>query len=560
MKRQSEDGHGDPLKKQKVQSAQADSEHLGNGSIEKSSKQHTSGNPGTETANYTPQDPIDSLKALENSLASLATAPDLVTSLLGPDALDPMKRLLSLLQARQNATSLNALFPAPFPTIIQTPLPPPQLSPFTPNNIYPFTLPPLPPIHPGPYTDAPFIHRSATPTDRVTGASLLPNGLPTSSSSSGPHPHQIQETNYERLEFLGDAYLELFATTLIFSRFPHLTSGRQSQLRESLVNNETLMRFSRAYGFDNRLQAQGFEGQAFGKERAARGNTLKGNKGLNKVLADVFEAYVAAVVLSDEHRGYERAQGWCWGLWTPVLVEQLGDGKGARGGVEVVGDWWVGGRESEAGKGGRGRSRSRSRSVERMAEVARGRESIRSRERRGSPASLVRRTLSNERNADSGRAYALAKGGEKRDRDAAVLGRKAERRTDPKQAQGKADLQVLAEMRRNQVATNPYNAGAKAELQKRIAPGHIRLVYRDYQKGKQLKKTTIFYHEVVLTGWGYENKVLGRGEGESKVEAGNRAATDAMKKSKLIVEECERRWNDEKIRKQREREQAGKQS
>lgn len=60
------------------------------------------------------------------------------------------------------------------------------------------------------------------------------------------------ELNYERLEWLGDAYIELAATLLISQTFPFKTAGKSAQLRERLVKNITLAGYARKYGFDKR--------------------------------------------------------------------------------------------------------------------------------------------------------------------------------------------------------------------------------------------------------------------------------------------------------------------
>jgi len=185
-------------------------------------------------------------------------------------------------------------------------------------------LPPLPPIEPK-LAEAPFTH----------------------SSISSTH-------NYERLEFLGDAYLEIIATRLIFSHFPALPSGRQAQLREKMIRNTTLAGFAKAYGFGERVR-----GAATLREEA--------KDKYEKMLADVFEAFVAAVVLSwvdgggpadesneadenkdqnkdkdekdteDKHTrqsknkktprgGFEIAEAWLTELWTEILLTHETEG------------------------------------------------------------------------------------------------------------------------------------------------------------------------------------------------------------------------------------------
>lgn len=121
------------------------------------------------------------------------------------------------------------------------------------------------------------------------------------------------DLSYERLEFVGDAYLELMATRLISHRLPHLDVPAQALLREQLVKNDTLSAISLRYGLPDRLKHSHItEGKAW-----------------KKITADVFEAYVAAVVLSDPVDGFLVAENWMNQLWAeqmlsyrkPVLVE-----------------------------------------------------------------------------------------------------------------------------------------------------------------------------------------------------------------------------------------------
>jgi ribonuclease-3 len=119
---------------------------------------------------------------------------------------------------------------------------------------------------------------------------------------------KTEELTYEKLEFLGDAYIEVIASRILFNRFPQLLSGQQAQLRELMVKNVTLAQYSRAYGFDNRILHHIDE--ARGEDRWM------------KVCADVFEAYVACLVLADPENGFHTAEVWLTALWAPLLADQ----------------------------------------------------------------------------------------------------------------------------------------------------------------------------------------------------------------------------------------------
>ena len=116
-----------------------------------------------------------------------------------------------------------------------------------------------------------------------------------------------QEMTYDRLEFLGDAYIEVIATRLIWESYKCLPAGRMSQIRELLVKNETLNEYALRYSFDKRLKAQ---------ER-----DREDPKRWLKIVADVFEAYVAAAVLSDPVNGFPVVEEWLVELWKPKLED-----------------------------------------------------------------------------------------------------------------------------------------------------------------------------------------------------------------------------------------------
>jgi len=54
------------------------------------------------------------------------------------------------------------------------------------------------------------------------------------------HKSSSPDQNNERLEFLGDAVLEIFISEYLFNRFSDLNEGRLTQMRASLVNTKSL--------------------------------------------------------------------------------------------------------------------------------------------------------------------------------------------------------------------------------------------------------------------------------------------------------------------------------
>lgn len=97
--------------------------------------------------------------------------------------------------------------------------------------------------------------------------------------------------SYERLEFLGDAVLDLIVTEVIFDLFPKKDEGFLTKLRAKLVNGDTLAIYAQKLELSD-LMLLG---------RRVRGQGIEHSK---SVLADVFEALVGALYLD---AGYESA-------------------------------------------------------------------------------------------------------------------------------------------------------------------------------------------------------------------------------------------------------------
>lgn len=127
----------------------------------------------------------------------------------------------------------------------------------------------------------------------------------THSSICADDPKSGAFNNYDKLEFLGDAYIELIATKIVWRVFPRLPTGRLSQIRESLVNNESIGKYSVDYGFHEKISIPP--------------EYLQQPKLWAKVKGDIFEAYIGAIILSDPQNGYQRAEKWLTDLWLPTL-------------------------------------------------------------------------------------------------------------------------------------------------------------------------------------------------------------------------------------------------
>ena len=96
----------------------------------------------------------------------------------------------------------------------------------------------------------------------------------------------------ERLEFLGDAVLELATTHFLYTKFPEKDEGELTALRSSLVNTYTLSDVAQSVGMNDYLLLSKGEAKDTGRARAF-------------LLANTFEAVVGAIYLD---QGYEAAE------------------------------------------------------------------------------------------------------------------------------------------------------------------------------------------------------------------------------------------------------------
>ncbi|KAI0116371.1 ribonuclease III [Nemania sp. FL0031] len=133
----------------------------------------------------------------------------------------------------------------------------------------------------------------------------------------------LGEMNYERLEWIGDAYLYLISSAFIYQTFPNLPAGRCAQLRERLVKNETLSEFTLRYNIDKRARLP-TEFQPGGRPSQNGGGTSASKKERKKILGDLLEAYTAAAILGDTD-GLLRVVTWLKSIWAITLKREIRD-------------------------------------------------------------------------------------------------------------------------------------------------------------------------------------------------------------------------------------------
>lgn len=93
-------------------------------------------------------------------------------------------------------------------------------------------------------------------------------------------------TDNERLEFLGDAVIDLAIGHRLMDRFPGSDEGELTKLRALIVNEEGLSRVARSLDLGNLLML-------------GRGEELTGGRDKSSVLADALEAVIGALYVGN---------------------------------------------------------------------------------------------------------------------------------------------------------------------------------------------------------------------------------------------------------------------
>ena len=102
----------------------------------------------------------------------------------------------------------------------------------------------------------------------------------------------LRERSYERLEFLGDAVIENIIVSYLYRRYPDQREGFLSTMKMNLVNRITLGHLAKVIGLHDYL--------VIGRTL----DDLQNARDEDKILCDVFEAFIAAIYLdfnNDKH-------------------------------------------------------------------------------------------------------------------------------------------------------------------------------------------------------------------------------------------------------------------
>ncbi len=122
---------------------------------------------------------------------------------------------------------------------------------------------------------------------------LLHRAFTHRSALNEPDSGTNSEVSNERLEFLGDAVLELAVTRYLFHQHPEEPEGKLTAYRSALVRTTTLAEVARELDLGNKLYM-------------SKGEEATGGRDNDSLLADTMEAVIGAIYLDQDFLAAEK--------------------------------------------------------------------------------------------------------------------------------------------------------------------------------------------------------------------------------------------------------------
>jgi ribonuclease-3 len=119
----------------------------------------------------------------------------------------------------------------------------------------------------------------------------------------------LTASSYERLEFLGDAVLQLAVTDYLYNEYPELAEGEMAKVRAAVVNERS-------------LAALADEWDLGGVVLLGRGEELTGGRSKDSILSDVVESVLGAIY---REAGFAAATALIVRHWGPLVDERAED-------------------------------------------------------------------------------------------------------------------------------------------------------------------------------------------------------------------------------------------
>jgi ribonuclease-3 len=109
-----------------------------------------------------------------------------------------------------------------------------------------------------------------------------------------------RRANNERLEFLGDAVLQLVITDYLYASFPNLAEGQLAKVRAAVVSGPALTDVARSMGLGRFVELTTAEERTGGREK-------------DSILADTVEAVIGAVYIDGGLEAASQVVSRLWG-------------------------------------------------------------------------------------------------------------------------------------------------------------------------------------------------------------------------------------------------------
>ena len=102
--------------------------------------------------------------------------------------------------------------------------------------------------------------------------------------SSYVNEHKELKGDNERLEFMGDAVLQIYSAGVLFKKTPKLDEGEMSKMRANMVCENTLAKICREFKLNDYLLLGQGEEKTGGRDR-------------DSIISDMFEAFIGAIYI-----------------------------------------------------------------------------------------------------------------------------------------------------------------------------------------------------------------------------------------------------------------------
>tara|TARA_Y100000590_G_scaffold215911_1_gene244673 strand:+ start:1907 stop:2632 length:726 start_codon:yes stop_codon:yes gene_type:complete len=122
---------------------------------------------------------------------------------------------------------------------------------------------------------------------------------------------QLSSEPYERLEFLGDAVIDLIVATELFDKFPGVREGVLTELKAEITQNSKLAEISESLGITNCLLVGRSVRQTLDRNKVSTIISFK-----NSILANVLEAIIGAIYID---QGFMKTREIILALLNPLL-------------------------------------------------------------------------------------------------------------------------------------------------------------------------------------------------------------------------------------------------